>query len=274
MLALTLLLAGGSGISFAQITGNPGVDAGWIEEQNSAASGVDLLGSGIFSANIYATAFTLAVGSPLVGISSVGSSSWSVGDTIVGVGGLFTATGNTSLTYNGNGSPTTRFVVKYGTSTANFSVGNASLDNGGNGAVLLGTYDDAGADVFTPSTPGLSLTVDAPTEYTGGIQVGITSGNFGAVMTAWNGTQLAGFESFMDLTILDAQFPSANVALGDEFVLDLQQSTSTSLYQDSLGTLPSAVVVPEPTTLTLLTAAMMLPLGARWARSLRTFRKG
>jgi hypothetical protein len=244
----------GTGSIFADPAGNPATDAGWASEGLSTASGTLLFATGNFSVNLYTTAFTLASGSPLAGtVGGASGLTWNVGDTIVGVGGVFTPTGNSSV------GASLRYVVKYGTSAETWSAGsaaNASLSLGGNGSVLLGT----GLVNFTP-TSGFLPTSDAPTEeLTASGQVGLTgnAGDLGQVITSWSsGGALTGFESFMDLTLLASQVPSANVALGDHFILDLQEGTG--VLQDSLGTLPTSLTpAPEPTS----AGCLLLGLGA------------
>src|ERR1700677_3481840 len=111
LFTLALLLAGGSSISFAQVTGNPATDAGWGASLGlSSAAPLLLYETGNFSVNVYSTAFNLTAGSPLLGTLGT-MDGWSVGDTIVGIGGVFAATGNSSVTYdNANNTVTTRFV--------------------------------------------------------------------------------------------------------------------------------------------------------------------
>src|SRR5271154_1851720 len=93
----------------------------------SSSAGVYNFGSGSFNVTIYATAFTLAPSSTL--ISALGGYNWNVGDTIVGVGGVFSGV-NADLTYSGGAdennvthtnSTSMRIVVKYGTSSATWA---------------------------------------------------------------------------------------------------------------------------------------------------------
>jgi hypothetical protein len=247
----------------ALITGNPATDPGWTSQGLSTAS-TNLVqqttASGNYSATVYSTAFILNASSSLV--NSLGSSSWNVGDTIVGIGGVFTsAATNSDLTYSGGadehgvshaGATSTRIVAKYGTSTATWTTpGDGSLLSGGVGSVLLGTF----ASDFYPANSGqLIVPADAPQEQTGPAAANITtiSGDLGRVITSWTGTSstdtMIGFESFLDLTQLNISDPSNRVALGDHLELDLQRSTND--FQDSLATLPSSV--PEPTSFALI----------------------
>jgi hypothetical protein len=235
---------------FADPTGDPSADL-WTAEGTSTSAGNYIDGAGAYNVTIYTTAFTLSPSSSL--ISALGGYNWNAGDTIVGVGGTFSGA-NSDLSYSGGadehgvthvGSTSTRIVVKYGTSTAAWTTpGAGGLVNGGVGSVLLGTfaYDfypaNSGVYVIPTNSPQMQVTPIATIPITG---------YTGRVMTDWSGGTMTGFESFLDLTLLDTLYPTNGVALGNDFVLDLQRASGN--FQDSLGTLPTSV--PEPTTLVL-----------------------
>jgi hypothetical protein len=272
---MTLLLAGGSGIGLAQITGDPITDS-WTAD--GVSSGPALLyqteTSGSYSANIYTTAFTLGAGSSLLGTLGT-ASGWNLNDTIVGVGGVFNV--SSDLTYSGGAdqnnvtharSTSTRIVVKFGTSSPSWVPGSAtgaSLASGGVGSILLGTY----AYDFYPANSGTFITPsDSPEEQTGLNSSDFVSinGEVGQIISYWSGGQMIGFESFMDLTLLDSLYPTANVALGNDFVLDLQRGSGD--VQDSLGKLPSGVLaVPEPGTFALAASGLILAFGFKVLRT-------
>ncbi len=257
-----------TGAAFAQTpTGNPLAD-GWTAEGVSSAAGTYVDGTGVYSATIYSTAFTLAPSSSL--ISTFEGYDWNAGDTIVGVGGILSA--SSDLTYSGgadehgvthSGATSTRFVVKYGSPTASWTApGAGALANGGIGASLLGTF---AYDLYPGNGGQLIIPSDSPE-----IQTGLTSsafitstGDVARVIASWTGSgsssNMVGFESFLDLTLLDAAYPTNNVQLGDKFVLDLQRGSGN--FQDSLGTLPS--VVPEPSTVALVGAGLLAALSIR-----------
>ena len=228
------------------ITGNPFADA-WTYVGNSASPGNFNTQSGgaIYSADIYTTLFPLTA-SPLAAATG-----WGLGDTIVGVGGVFTVTGNTTLTYDGAGGATdTRIVVKYGSPTATWqpnspnpgSPGYGSLANGGVGSVLLGTF----AYTFSPAFSGqFAVPNDSPEVQLSGSTASINP-SVGRDITSWTGNTLTGFETFLDLTLLKAQVPNSNVLPGNKFILDLQDDRAE--FQDSQATLPT----PEPTSTALL----------------------
>lgn len=253
--ALTSLAAilGGAVPTMADvITGDPATDSGWTAEGMSASAGQYIDGTGVYNATIYSTAFVLGASSPLV--SSLDGLDWNAGDTIVGVGGVFGGA-NTDLTYSGGadehgvshtGATSTRIVIKYGSATASWSApGAGSLANGGTGSVLLGTYP---YDFYPADAGTLIVPADSPLEQTGPASTAPISGDMGRVITDWSGGIEVGFESFLDLTLLDAQVPSNGVAMGNKFVLDLQRGTGN--FQDSLGTLPTSV--PEPAGFSVL----------------------
>lgn len=232
----------------ASITGDPTTDPGWVFQGTSVTNHID--GTGVYTASIYSTAFTLDPSSPLV--SNLDGFNWNPGDTIVGVGG--TMSPSSDLTYsggadeNGNshtGATSTRIVVKYGSSTASWTTpGTGSLANGGIGSILLGTYP---YDFYPANSGTLIVPADAATEETGPSTTAAISGDMGRVITSWTAGSLTGFESFLDLTLLESTYPSAAIGLGDKFVLDLQRGTGN--FQDSLGSLPESLqTVPEPST--------------------------
>jgi hypothetical protein len=264
---LTFLMAGVVTASAQTPTGNPSTDGGWTAEGMSASAGVYNFGSGNYNATVYSTAFTLAPGSTL--LSTLDGYDWNIGDTIVGVGGVFSGA-NSDLTYSGGAdehgvthadSTSTRIVVKYGTSAATWtapapsssSPGYGSQANGGVGSVLLGTFP---YDFYPADSNTLVVPSDTPLLQTGPSSTSTITGDVGRVITSWNGTNaMVGFESFLDLTLLTNSYPAEEVALGNDFILDLQRGTSGTLYQDSLGTLPTAV--PEPSTSMLVVVGLL-----------------
>ena len=77
-------------------------------------------------------------------------------------------------------------------------------------------------------------------------------------MELWSGNTLVGFESFLDLSLLDSTYPThANVSLGNQFILDMQDGSGN--FTNALGALQcssaaattSAAVAPLPTSLSL-----------------------
>jgi hypothetical protein len=268
--ALVILSLAVAGSAFAQSpTGNPLTD-GWTAEGVSSAPGTYIDGAGIYSATIYTTAFTLSPSSTLV--TNLNGFNWSAGDTIVGVGGILSA--SSDLTYSGgadehgvshSGATSTRFVIKYGSPAATWTApGAGALANGGTGSVLLGTFS---SDLYPGNGGQPIIPSDAPQIQTGPSSTLTITGNVGMVFGNWTGSgsssNLVGFESLLDLTLLEAQFPTNNVQLGDKFVLDLQRGTGN--FQDSLGTLPS--VVPEPSTIILVGTGLLGLLSIRRRKS-------
>jgi hypothetical protein len=289
-------LAWMSPVSASVITGNPTVDSGWTQVGNTLQNGNYADQAGMYDANMYSTAFLLDPSSPL--ISTLNGEDWNAGDTIVGVGGFFVTTTaiqngwtgtystspNSNLTYDGTaantagvGSTSTRIVVKYGASAApsgwkvstikpTSGNGVAALASGGNGSVLLGTnpYD------FGPSDAGtLIVPSDSPEIVAGGSGVMIPNGDIGRVITAWSGGTLLGFESFLDLTLLNSEYSASStppsVSVGNEFDLDLQRGTNSTEIVDALANLPASV--PEPASFGLICLAGVGILSRRKRRA-------
>ena len=265
---MSALLLGAGSLSVpghaTAITGNPAVDL-WTFEGISSSPANYNSGAGNYNFNIYATAFRLDAASPL--LSNAGAFSWNVNDVVAGVGGVFSGA-NADLTYDGPGGATsTRFVAKYGTAGATWvpnspspsSPGYGSLAHGGVGSVLLGTF----AYDFSPANSGtLIMPNDSPLEQTGVSSTTVINGAVGRVITAWSGGALVGFESFINLTLLDAQYPTNGVALGNKFIVDLQRANG--VFQNSQAVLPAAA--PEPGSLMLLLAGAGLALLPRRRR--------
>jgi hypothetical protein len=263
-----------SPVSANVITGNPSTDGGWTSEGMSATASNYIDGAGNYNATVYSTEFQLDATSPL--LSTLGGFDWNVGDTVVGVGGVFSGA-NSDLTYSGGadennvthtGSTSTRIVVKYGTSSATWAVdtpspttapGYGSLAHGGVGSVLLGNYP---YDFYPADAGTLIVPADSPEEQTSVSGTTTISGDVARTITAWSSGALVGFESFLDLTLLDSEYPSNGVALGDDFDLDLQRGSGN--FQDSLGTLPA---VPEPASLGLACLAGVGILSRRKRRA-------
>lgn len=243
------LLAAGSSASFAQVTGDPGTDSGW-----TAATSTLLFEDAAFSANYYTTTFNLAAGSSLLGTGQ----GWNVGDTIIGVGGVFNSAA--SISYSGN-FVTTRFVIKYGTSSEAWTAGSsggAAAALGGTGTIELGTS----TDVLSASS-GLEAPANTPEEITGPSSTAVISDDVGQIITSWNGSgpgTIVGFEEYLDLSLLHTQVPSEGVTTTTPMIVDLQIGSGN--FTDTL------VTVPEPSTLALLAAGLILPFGSKIRRTL------
>jgi len=259
----------------ATITGDPTADAGWTGGANSLAMGTYGSGAEQNSFNVYSTAFTLDASSPLAGLAGPGVTTWQVGDTIVGVGGFVVPTNAAAggwasyqptvihtvnqLISNGN----QRIVVKYGTATATFAPsttspqpgnGVVSMASGGVGGVLLGTFS------IPSSSSGQFVVInDASAIQTGVATTAGIDGFEGRVMESWNAGTLIGFESFLDLTLLQSQFPAAAVGLGDKFDVDMQDGTGN--FTNAIGTLPSSLLGPTSVPLPKSATAALVLLG-------------
>jgi hypothetical protein len=135
--------------------------------------------------------------------------------------------------------------------------GVGSLAGGGVGSVLLGTNPY----VFSPSNSGVLVDPsDSPEIQTSSGAVVLTDGgDIGRVITYWSGSALVGFESFLDITLLDTEYPSLTestppgVMLGNAFDLDLQRDSNSTEITDAEGVLPASV--PEPASFCLIGVA-------------------
>ena len=114
--------------------------------------------------------------------------------------------------------------------------------------MLLGTF----AYTFSPAFSGqFAVPNDSPeVQLSGGVAP--IDPSVGRDITQWTGGTLTGFETFLDLTLLNAQVPASNVQPGAKFILDLQNNHSE--YQDSQGTLAT----PEPASTALLGFGFLL----------------
>ena len=247
IISILLGLGGFSMPCLAQVTGDPLLDS-WTYVGDSATTNFNYASTtGLpYDIGMYTTAFTLSAGSPM---QSALSGFAGVGDTVVGVGGVFNTVLSLSVAED------TRLVAKYGTNTATWGYDAPSessplyggLSNGGVGSILLGTA----ADTFSPPASGNSSPLvepaDSPEEQASISGTTAINADIGRVITYWNGNTLVGYESFLDLTLLASQDSDTAVTLGNDFVLDLQEGTGN--FQDSIGVLPDIApptAVPEP----------------------------
>ncbi len=85
---LSLLVLSGVALTPASLratplTGNPSADSSWTFNGNSLNNGTYIRGGGTFSFDIYTNAFTVTAAD--TGLIAKG---WSVGDTVIGLGGV------------------------------------------------------------------------------------------------------------------------------------------------------------------------------------------
>lgn len=267
------------------VTGNPFAD-GWSAGGNSMSNGVYIRGGGLFSYEVYATSFQIQAGSNL--LTTVGGSTWSQGDQVVGIGGVFTSSpsaedngwgsgssyntsqataGGGSTSINGNISTSLRMVGKFGSSSTAWSPstiapglgngeGSSSSGHGGVGSVLYGTSVGEVAN-FTNGVlrlPSVGEIYDGTNSVSLDAKYGRIVLQKGSLVTSW--------QVMLNITLLDADFGATYsdlVGVGDRHNVSVQRSTNSRLFQDALVADP----VPEPATMTILGLGALAALRKR-----------
>lgn len=265
-------------IASANPTGNPAAD-GWTAGGNSLANGTYIRGSGNFGYTTYVTEFSLTSGHGL--LATVGGSTWTVGDDIIGIGGVVdpnTPAGTANgwgVNYTGDGlnsnySSSTRMVGKFGTSPTAWSasttapspgngLGSDSNGHGGLGSVVLAnTAGDLGAtpsgtlrlpSVFRMYDGTSSVNLDAAA----GIKVGRMVYNWSVIGTL---NIISSWEIYLNRTLLNSLNGSGDLLgntfadlpnFGDRHNVALQRGTNN--FTDALV---QANPIPEPATMTML----------------------
>lgn len=248
-----VLVASLASLAAAQ-TGNPVAD-GWLYSGgNSAANGTYIQGAARMNYTPYATTFTLTAGSPL--LSGTAGFQWNVGDTILGIGGVFTVTAPTaaangwpsySMTMdNADRTSSMRIVAKFGTSPTSFGPstvapgsgnGASSFSGGAGGAGSILINNTVGTLIGTPS--GQVRLPDQAQIYTGSGVANIDV-NYGRLVYVHDGSVASSWEALINLTLLNANIGMLYGDLpqyGDRHDVALQRSTNASV---------DALVVPAP----------------------------
>jgi hypothetical protein len=254
-----------SGVSKATITGNPEAD-GWTLAGNSLANGVYVDGSANYGFNAYGTGFTVQAGSNLV--IPDGMNSWVVNDTVLAVGGVFTATvptwgttGNTinSLLASASGP---KLQAKFGTSASTWYTSTVAPGSGnGNGSSSLGggrvqirtgtyyTPTETGTTLGWSTEAGLlmPLAKDSHIEWISGGTV-----NADVARMIWTYDSATGkpgsWELLLNVSLLDRLNPDYTgllPAIGDKVIMTVQDNDAT--YTNALVS-----SIPEPATMCLL----------------------
>jgi hypothetical protein len=142
--------------SFADsVSGNPATD-GWNAGGNSLSLGTYVRNGANYDYNTYGTAITVTAGSNLN--ISAGADSWLVGDSVLGVGGVFTTATPTGWTVSGtpinadlNNGSGPKLQAKFGADNNTFST-STTAPGSGNG---LGSFDNnsglGGIQIRTPT---------------------------------------------------------------------------------------------------------------------------
>ena len=266
------------------VTGDPSADAGWVLTGNSLANGVYVKGDANYGFDAYGAGLTIEAGSNLE--ISDGSLSWMVGDTVLGVGGVFqniTATEAGWDSFSGgsvNGLlPTTspysgpKLQVKFGNGDASWYTSTDAPD-GGNGNSSSGS---GGARIqvrtsayFQAGTPPDTQEPDAPWTWDGnsgqllvleedghilwrsdGVEDDEISPDkrVARMIWVWDDTanQVASWQLLLNVSLLDRLNPAYTGLLPT--VGDMAIMT----VQDNNGDYTDALVTtPEPATLALL----------------------
>lgn len=238
------------------VTGNPEADS-WTAGGNSLADGVYVRGAAGFTFETYSAVLNVSSGSNLQ------SSSWLVGDTVLGVGAAFTGF-----------SPDTANIMlqaKFGTADALYAAqfgataGVGSSSQGGNGSMQITTwgtpsahpgYFQDGTGVLQPATgktPRLGASDPDP--------------DVARIIWLWDGTHVTSWQILLNTSLLDRLGVTWNTgvtngltpAAGDKAIVSVQIGNGGA-YTDAIVT-----VVPEPATMILLGLGGLLCRNFKWA---------
>lgn len=260
-----LFLAAGSiaaTSSFANsVTGNAATD-GWTAGGNSLSSGTYVRGDANYDYDTYSTAMTAGAGL----VTGTGASDWNLGDSVVGVGGIFTsATPSWTITGSAPNSLLTtgaalKLQAKFGTSTANFAASSIAPNagnglgsfgtNGGSGAAQVRTtgYNSAndwltGAGILTAPTSSHFERNESPAN-----DDVTVDGDLNAARLIWNTDSnglVTSWEILLDTSLLgriDGAYSAP--AAGDLALMTVQNGDNG--FTDALVSTPSAQAVPLP----------------------------
>jgi hypothetical protein len=225
---------------------------------NSLSLGVYSSGSAGFNYNAYQIQFTLdsTLATTIQGVDS----SFQAGDTIIGMG----ISAPNAITFSG----TPRLIAKFGGGTGDqFSAsstttspgdGCAGLSCGGTTAMSIYRDDKVGTGGILKSTDFFYWNGSSEPENPADEYVGVTN-------AIWNGNALDSVEILLDLNLLAGTgLPSPPTAssTGIMAVVDNFNVPFTDAF------VPGFTAVPEPSTFTLLSAALTVLLATRRRRPL------
>ena len=276
-----MVVALAANVALAAITGNPATD-GWTLAGHSLEKGVYVKGSGNYGFDAYGAGFTIQSGSNLV--IGDGLYSWDVGDTVLGVGGVFqsitaaeagwsafSGVGVNSLLPTASPYVGPKLQAKFGTSAATWSTsttapgsgnGNSSSSAGGgriqvrtSGYFQTGTFNPGQTEPWTwDGNSGQLLVLDKDDHI---LWPDDTSPDKRVARMIWRwdetNKQVASWELLLNVSLLAQLYSSYDgllPSIGDKAILTVQPGDSGS-YTDALVTTvaPEQGVVPEPTTL-------------------------
>jgi hypothetical protein len=275
----------------AAVSGDPVAD-GWALTGNSLENGVHVRGSANYGYDAYTAGLTVQSGSDLE--ISDDSLSWLVGDTVIGVGGVFNAisaedAGWTSYSGNAVNSllPTTspysgpKLQAKFGTADATWSAsttapsggnGNSSSSSGG-GRVQVRTsaYFRTGTPLGGQTEPwtwdgnsGQLLVLDKVSHIkwdSGAYSTDLLDKKFARMIWIWDDVnhQVASWQLLLNVSLMDRANPSFAGLLpgiGDMAIMTVQDNDGA--YTDAV-----VAIAPEPTSLALIGAGGLVLLRRR-----------
>lgn len=270
-LALTAALVLAASAHAQTVSGNPSAD-GWVYGGNSMENGVYVRGGGIFSYGVYQQNIVLSAGSNL--LSTVSGSTWSIGDQVIGLGGVFvtsptapaagwgpgssystsqsTGAGG-SASVNGNVTSSLRMVGKFGTDANAWGasslapgggngLGSTSAGHGGIGAITLG---NSVGDI-TGTASGLLRLPSVAEIYTGSGTVSISNTVGRMVYNYGSGGIVTSWELFLNVTLVQTLYGGSYAdlpAFGDANIVTTQRSTNATLFHDAVVPTPGAAAI-------------------------------
>jgi hypothetical protein len=269
------------------ISGNPAADT-WSFNGNSLNKNTYIRGGGTFSFDIYTNSFVVTAAD--TGLLAKG---WSVGDTVVGLGGVIvpndmtaahtgwstdgvTPVANSDNAVNVDLTTSVRIVSKFGVSPTSWSastvkpnagngLGSGSAGDGGDGTIELTTNVN---DIANGNAGVLVNPANAVKDTFNGVSwvsTNLSDRSFGLYEFQMSGTLLSSWEMMLNATKLGSLYPYANIPLpGDRLNQALQRSSNAVQFTDGLALAPA---VPEPTS------DLLILLGGIGLLNIRRLRK-
>lgn len=260
--AACLAITASSAASALVITGNPLAD-GWTLTGNSVTAGTYVRGHGGYNFDVYSQSFSIDAGSPLIF-----SGNWQIGDTVLGLGGVYQGT-SPDVTF--------RSVAKFGGATSSYSAatsfppgtcngvagcgtGSSSGGAGGEGNLLVGfNYTRTDGDLNNAAWHNTAILPETLRYYDGtelNYDANATARDYARIWSVFNGTgdsstndTIDTWEVFLNISAMarDAVFNDLP-AIGALSILTFQRSTSSTEFTDALTTIsavPPAVTAPH-----------------------------